>query len=79
LYGIFSKKEGENIIRGFGTVIDGKSNLIQSSGRFTAVIGLNNLAVVNTDDATLIVPKNKSEKVKDLINWLENKNHKDLL
>ena len=46
LYEIFSKKEGENIIRGSGIVIDGKSNLIQSNGRFTAVIGLNDLVVV---------------------------------
>ena len=79
LYEIFSKKEGENIIRGSGTVIDGKSNLIQSNGRFTAVIGLNDLVVVNTDDATLIVPKDKSEKVKDLVSWLGSKKHKDLL
>ncbi len=79
LYEIFSKKEGENIIRGSGAVLQGKNNLIQSTSRFTAVIGLNDLVVVNTDDATLIVPKDKSEKVKDLVSWLEDKNHKDLL
>jgi len=79
LYEIFSKKEGENVIRGFGTVIDGKSNLVHSNGRFTAVIGLNDLVVVNTDDATLIVPKDKSERVKDLVSWLKSKKHEDLL
>ena len=72
-------KEGENVIRGSGTVIDGKSNLIHSNGRFTAVIGLNDLVVVNTDDATLIMPKDKSERVKDLVRWLGSKKHKDLL
>ena len=79
VYEIFSKKEGENIIRGSGTVVDGKSNLIQSNGRFTAVIGLNDLVVVNTDDATLVMPKDKSERVKDLVSWLENRKQKDLL
>ena len=79
LYEIFAKKDGENIIRGLGTVLDGKGNLVQSNGKFTAIIGVDDLVVVNTDDATLIVPKDKVEKVKDLVGWLEKKNHKKLL
>jgi mannose-1-phosphate guanylyltransferase len=79
LYEIFAKKDGENVIRGSGTVLDGKGNLVQSNGKFTAIIGVDDLVVVNTDDATLIVPKDKVEKVKDLVGWLEKKNHKKLL
>ena len=79
LYTIFSKKEGENVIRGLGKVLDGEGNLIQSNKRFTAIIGLDNIVVVNTGDATLVVPKDKVEKVKDLVSWIEKKNHKDLL
>ena len=56
----------------------GKNNFIQSNGKFTAVIGLDDLVVVNTDDATLVVPRNKVEKVKELVTWLD-KNHKNLL
>ena len=40
---------------------------------------LPDIVVVNTDDATLIVPRNKVEKVKDLVAWLDKKNHKELL
>jgi mannose-1-phosphate guanylyltransferase len=79
LYNVFSKKDGENIVRGSGTVLDGKSNFIQSNGRFTAVIGLDNLVVVNTQDATLVVPKDKVERVKDLVGWLEKNDLKKLL
>ena len=79
LYTIFSKKEDENVVRGLGKVLDGKGNLIQSNERFTAVIGLDNIVVVNTEDATLVVPKDKVEKVKDIVSWIEKKNHKDLL
>ena len=43
------------------------------------IIGVDDIVVVNTDDATLIVPKNKVEKVKDLVGWLEKKNYKELL
>ena len=79
LYDIFSKKENDNVVRGLGTVLEGKNNFIQSKDRFTAVIGIDNVVVVNTDDATLIVPRNKVEKVKDLVAWLDKKNHKELL
>ena len=67
------------IFRGLGTFLDCKGYLVQSNGKFTAIIGVDDLVVVNTDDATLIVPKDKVEKVKDLVGWLEKKNHKKLL
>ena len=38
----------------------------------TAVIGLNDVVVVTTSDAVLVVPKNQSEKVKDLVTLLKN-------
>ena len=79
LYEIFSKKENDNVIRGLGTVLDGENNFIQSNEKFTAVIGLDNIVVVNTNDATLVVPRDKVEKVKDLVSWLDKKNLKDLL
>ena len=79
LFEIFSKKENDNIIRGLGTVLDGENNFIHSNEKFTAVIGLDNIVVVNTNDATLVVPRDKVEKVKDLVSWLDKKNFKDLL
>ena len=78
LFDVFSKRDNKNVIRGEGTVMGGKNNFIQSNGRFTAVIGLDDLVVVNTEDATLVVPRNKVEKVKELVTWLD-ENHKNLL
>ena len=51
--------------------MEGENNFIQSNEKFTAVIGLDNIVVVNTNDATLVVPRDKVEKVKDLVSWLE--------
>ena len=59
--------------------MEGGNNFIQSNEKFTAVIGLDNIVVVNTNDATLVVPRDKVEKVKDLVSWLDKKNFKDLL
>ena len=51
-------------------MIDSKENLIQSE-KFVALIGVDNLVVVDTEDALLIAAKDKSEKVKDIVNYLK--------
>ena len=71
LYDLLNKNKEGNIIRGNGKVIAGKNNLIQSNGKFTAVIGVNNLVVINTQDATLVVPKDQVEEVKGLVTFLK--------
>ena len=59
--------------------MEGSGNLINSEKKFTAVIGLDNVVVINTEDATLIVDKNKVEKVKDLVEYLKESNKTDLI
>lgn len=79
VYDVSPKSKDKNVIRGEGVVIEGQNNLIQSNGRFTAVIGADNLVVVNTEDATLVVPREKVEDVKALVKYLEKKKRNDLL
>jgi mannose-1-phosphate guanylyltransferase len=79
LYDVLSSDENGNIIRGDSMVMEGSENLIDSEKKFTAVIGLDNIVVINTEDATLIVDKNKVEKVKDLVEFLKKSNKKDLI
>ena len=79
VYDLSPKSKGKNVIRGEGVVIEGKNNLIQSNGQFTAVIGADNLVVVNTEDAILVVSREKVEEVKTLVDYLEKKKRKDLL
>ena len=59
--------------------MEGSDNLIDSEKKFTAVIGLDNVVVINTEDATLIVDKNKVEKVKDLVQYLKESDKTDLI
>lgn len=78
LYDLLNKNKDGNIIRGNGKVISGKNNLIQSNGKFTAVIGVNDLVVVNTEDATLVVPKDQVEEVKGLVSFLKENGQEEL-
>ena len=79
LYDVLNVRDDGNIVRGNGKVMNGKNNLIQSNGRFTAVLGLSDLVVVNTDDATLIVPRDKVEDVKDLVSFLKKDGQSNLI
>lgn len=79
VYDYFSKSKSVNVVRGDGVIQDGNNNLIVSQNKFTAVIGMDNLVVINTDDATLVVPKDQVEEVKDLVAWLKKHNHEDLI
>ena len=49
------------------------------SDHFTAVVGLENVVVVQTDDATLVVHKEKVEEIKTLIEKLVDTEYKVLL
>ncbi|MDP7330814.1 MAG: mannose-1-phosphate guanylyltransferase [Candidatus Marinimicrobia bacterium] len=79
VYDVSPKSKDKNVIRGEGVIIDGQNNLIQSNGHFTAIIGADNLVVVNTKDATLVIPREKVEDVKALVQYLEKKKRNDLL
>ena len=79
IFEVSPKSRGQNVIRGEGVVIEGKNNLIQSKGHFTAVLGANDLIVVNTPDATLVIPRDKVEGVKALVKYLEKNKRGDLL
>jgi len=79
VYDNMHKNDKGNAIKGDGIVLNGKNNFIQSDNRLTAVVGLDNIVVVNTDDATLVIPKDRVEDVKKLVEHLNKKDRKDLL
>ncbi|MDB3999747.1 mannose-1-phosphate guanylyltransferase/mannose-6-phosphate isomerase [bacterium] len=54
--------------------IDTKNTFIHSSARTIAAVGVEDLIIVDNDNATLIVQKGKSEKVKDALEMLKGLN-----
>jgi mannose-1-phosphate guanylyltransferase/mannose-6-phosphate isomerase len=64
-------KQG-NSVDGPTALIDTRNSLVFSDETIlTAVIGLSDVIVVTTSDAVLVVPKDQSEKVKDLVATLK--------
>lgn len=79
LYDVLGKDNEGNIVRGKGKIMGGHNNFIESNGRFTAVIGVDDLVVINTEDATLVVPREKVEMVKEMVDFLKKQGRKDLI
>lgn len=63
-----SEKDADgNAIDGRGYVLNGANNLIRSEEALVAVIGLDDIAVISTRDAILVAPREKADKVKDMV------------
>ncbi len=79
LYRVFPHDADGHVERGNAVQVDTKNNLIFSPDKLTAVIGLSDILVVNTPDATLICPLNKAQEVKEIVEKLRKEGRKDYL
>ena len=62
----FGQDEAGNTIRGSGVVADGANNIVVSNGRTIALYGVDDLVVVETEDAILVCPRSKAQGIKGL-------------
>ncbi|MDA0991032.1 MAG: sugar phosphate nucleotidyltransferase [Verrucomicrobia bacterium] len=62
--------EQGNVLIGACEQIDSTGNVVVSKGRLTALIGVDNLVVVQAANATLICPKDRAQDVKRMVTLL---------
>lgn len=75
-----SAKNGEgNVLKGDALLVDSRNNLIHSDGRVTAVVGLDNIVVINVEDATLVARMDRVEDVKQIVSFLKKAGREELL
>lgn len=69
----FPADEAGNVIKGIGKTQDASGNIIIAEpGHTLALIGVDDLIVVQTADATLVCPKSKAQEIKTLVKALAN-------
>jgi len=78
LYDISDKDENNNVINCEYKAIDSNNNYINSK-KFVALIGIDDLIVVESDDALLIAKKDRSEEVKNIVEKLKEDGKEELL
>lgn len=71
LYKSLPADENGNVLQGKVLSLNSKNNLIFSERKLTAMIGLEDMVVVNTDDALLVCSKEQSQEVKKIVDILK--------
>ena len=77
VYEFLEKDENQNVKIGNVLDIDTQNCLIMGGKRLISTIGLNDLLVIETDDALFIGKKGESQRVKNLVDELKKRNAKE--
>ena len=68
---LYDEDEKGNVIAGKHIGFETTNSIIYSQKRLITTIGINNLIVVETDDAILVCDKNKAQDVKKIVDELK--------
>ena len=79
LFDIMEKNDNGNVFNGEVLTIDTYDSLVFSPKILTAVIGMKDIAVINLDDATLVMPIQMAERVKEMVDMLKSINQDEYL
>ncbi len=72
IYDVYDKDKDENAGRGERISVDSSKNLVITK-RLTALVGVENLVVIDSGDALLIAKRGETQKVKEIFKILKNK------
>jgi mannose-1-phosphate guanylyltransferase len=70
---LWPKDNDGNALRGESIILDSQNCLLYNPHKLTALIGVKDIIVVDTEDALLITQKNMDQKVKDVVNKIRQK------
>lgn len=73
MFDVFKKDANKNVTVGDVIAVDTRDTLVMADKRLIAVVGLENLLVIETDDAILIAKRGDSQKVKAVVDLLKAK------
>ncbi len=64
----------QNVIHGAGSfALNAQGNYVHAPGKFVATVGVNNLVVVETDDALLVTTREQAQDVGKVVKYLDEK------
>ncbi|MGC1990995.1 MAG: sugar phosphate nucleotidyltransferase, partial [Candidatus Acidiferrales bacterium] len=79
VFELLAAQPGANVSASPHFALDATGNYLWSPKKFIAAIGVNNLVVVETDDAILICPRDRSQDVGKIVKHLEQQKRKNLV
>jgi mannose-1-phosphate guanylyltransferase len=79
LYDVWPKDKNGNAFNGESLALDSQNCLVYNPDKFTAVIGIKDIIIVETDEALLICHKEQDQRVRDAVETLKKDGKKDYL
>lgn len=79
VYELSARDKHANAVRGDALIQDSTGNYIDARGKLVALLGVNDLIVVDTPDALLIADRRHAQQVGDIVKQLEKMKRDDLL
>jgi mannose-1-phosphate guanylyltransferase len=76
---LFDFREGKSYQSGQVIEIDGSGNVVVADGGAVAMIGVSDLIVVHTPDATLVCRRDEAQRVREVVAALRTAGRTDLL
>jgi len=70
-YNLCTKDDNQNVLYGDGYAVDARRCLVPSSGKTVAVLGLDDVVIVETADALLVCRRDRVQDVRTLVEQLE--------
>lgn len=76
---LYDSDENGNVVRGEHIFVDCKENIVIGDRKLIAGVGVENLIIVDTEDALLVCRKDRAQDVKEIVAVLEKTERKHLL
>ncbi|QEE45096.1 hypothetical protein FVA81_10910 [Rhizobium sp. WL3] len=78
LHHIAEKDADGNVLSGDVISIDTRNSYVRASGKLIALVGMDDVVVVDTDDALLITTRDQAQQVKQIVKKLESIKRREL-
>ncbi len=71
LFDITPRDAAGNVLQGAVMTMDAKGCVVHSNDRLTTVVGVDDLVVVSTTDAVMVIPRARAQEVRELVSKLK--------
>jgi len=79
VYELLPRDTAGNVAGPDAVCLEARNNFVDARGKVVALLGVDDLIVVDTPDALLVASRNKAQQVGDILKHLEKRNRHDLL
>ena len=75
---ILAKDKRGNILKGDIVAVNCRNTLVWGEKKVIAPVGLNNMVIIDTPDALLVCPRDRSQDIRDVVNVLVKKKRREI-